>query len=121
MSPAVVAGIGLIGGLGAIARFLLDGAVAERVARDFPFGTLAVNLLGTFVLGVLVGAALDGDSYRLAGTGLVGAFTTFSTWQLESHRLGENGQRQLAFLNFAISLVLGIAAAWAGRHIGTAL
>jgi CrcB protein len=117
----VVLGIGLLGGLGAIGRFLLDGAVASRVGRDFPYGTLVVNLSGAFALGVLVGAAVDDTPYRLAGTGLVGAFTTFSTWALESHRLGEDGQLRLGALNFAVSLVIGVWAAWAGRHLGAAL
>jgi CrcB protein len=117
----VVLGIGLLGGLGAIGRFLLDGAVASRVGRDFPYGTLVVNLSGAFALGVLVGAAVDDTPYRLAGTGLVGAFTTFSTWALESHRLGEDGQLRLGALNFTVSLVIGVWAAWAGRHLGAAL
>jgi CrcB protein len=59
VSPAVVLAIGAIGGAGAIARFLLDGAVASRLGRRFPFGTLAVNLSGSFVLGFFVGAALS--------------------------------------------------------------
>ena len=121
MSAIVVLGIGLIGGVGAIARFLLDGAVAERLGREFPYGTLAVNLSGAFALGVLVGAALDQDAYRIAGTGLLGAFTTFSTWALESHRLGEDGELDLGVVNFAVSLLLGVAVAWAGRHLGTTL
>lgn len=121
MSVLVVLGVGLVGGLGAIARFLLDGTVAGRLGRAFPYGTLVVNLLGSFILGVFVGAALSVDAYRVAGTGLIGAFTTFSTWALESHRLGEDGQLRLGVLNFAVSLVLGVGAAWAGRHLGMAL
>jgi CrcB protein len=121
MSLAVVIGIGLLGGFGAIARFLLDGCVSEAVGRAFPYGTLAVNLLGSFLLGGLVGAALGNDAYRLAGTGLIGAFTTFSTWALESHRLGEDGRLRIGVLNFAISLILGVSAAWIGRHVGAAL
>ena len=69
-------------------RFLLDGAVASASGAAFPWGTLAVNLSGAFALGVLAGAALSDDAYRLAGTGLLGAYTTFSTWMLETHRLG---------------------------------
>ena len=121
MSPAVVLAIGAIGGVGAIARFLLDGAVASRLGRRFPFGTLAVNLSGSFVLGVFVGAALSERAYDVLGTGLIGAFTTFSTWALESHRLGEDGQLRLGALNFAVSLVLGVAVAWIGRELGAAL
>lgn len=120
MSLALVIGIGLLGGAGAIARFLLDGGVSARTGREFPYGTLAVNLLGSFLLGVFVGAALGSDTYRLFGTGLIGAFTTFSTWTLESHRLGEDGRLQVGTLNFAISLLLGVTAAWVGRHLGAA-
>jgi len=117
----VVLGVGLLGGAGAVARFLLDGAVAERAGRAFPYGTLAVNVLGSFLLGLIVGAALHGDARRLAATGVVGAFTTFSTWALESHRLGEDGRLRLGALNFAVSLVLGVSAVWAGRHLGSLL
>jgi CrcB protein len=121
VSALVLAGVGVLGGAGALARFLLDGAVASRTGRDFPYGTLAVNLSGALVLGVLAGAALSDDAYRLAGTGLIGAYTTFSTWAFESHRLGEDGQLRAGALNFAVSLVLGVAAAWLGRRIGGAL
>jgi len=121
VSAGVLLGIGVLGGFGAILRFALDGAVSGRVAGAFPFGTLAVNLSGAFALGVLVGAELDQDAYRLAGIGLIGSFTTFSTWTLESHRLAEDGELGLGTLNFAVSLVLGVLLAWLGRHIGTAL
>jgi CrcB protein len=116
-----VLGVGLVGGSGAIARFLLDGAVASRIGREFPYGTLCVNVLGAFILGALAGAGVARDAYRLAGTGLIGAFTTFSTWTLESHRLGEDGEMRLGIMNFAVSLILGIGAAWAGQRIGAAL
>jgi CrcB protein len=118
VSAAVVLGVGLLGGLGAIARFALDGALAERIGREFPYGTLMVNVLGAFVLGVLVGVTLSQDAYRLLGTGLVGSFTTFSTWVLESHRLGEDGELLAGVLNFVISLIIGVAAAWFGRKVG---
>jgi fluoride exporter len=115
---AVVVTIGLVGGIGGLARFMLDDAVSTRLGREFPYGTLAVNLLGAFVLGALVGAAIGHNAYRLAGTGLIGAFTTFSTWAFESHRLGEAGRLRFGVMNFALSLVLGVTAAWAGRHAG---
>ena len=118
MTATVLVGIGLAGGAGAIARFALDGAVAGRLGRGFPFGTLAVNVLGTFVLGVLLCALVRGDEYRLAETGLIGGFTTFSTWAFESHRLGEEGEGRLGAVNFAVSLSLGVGVAWAGRALG---
>jgi CrcB protein len=120
VSVPVLLAVGLVGGLGAIARFALDGAVGRRLGRELPFGTLAVNVCGAFVLGVLAGAALSGDGYRIAATGFLGAFTTFSTWMFESHRLGEDGRLRAGALNIAVSLALGLAACWLGRHVGTA-
>jgi fluoride exporter len=121
MTLAVVAGIGLLGGLGAIGRFLLDGAVSSRVGGAFPFGTLAVNLTGAFALGALYGAAVGGDALRLAGVGFLGAYTTFSTWSLEAHRLGEDGRTRLSLANLLVSLALGLGCAWLGRELGAAL
>lgn len=121
MSVAVVIGIGLLGGVGAIARFLLDGAVAGRAGRDLPWGTLAVNLTGSLLLGLLVEVTIGTDGFRLVATGLIGSYTTFSTWMLESHRLAEDGQRRLGVINLLISLGLGVAVAWLGREIGTLL
>ena len=120
MSAAVVVGIGLLGGVGAIARFVLDGSVAARVGRDFPYGTLVVNVLGSLLLGVLVGAAVGDSVNRLAGSGLLGGFTTFSTWALESHRLGEDGRLRSGVANFAVSLALGVLAAWAAASASPA-
>jgi CrcB protein len=121
VSAPVLIGVALLGGAGAVARFLLDGAVAARAGRAFPWGTLAVNLSGAFLLGLLVGAALSGDGLRLLGTGLLGGYTTFSTWALETHRQAEDGRGRAALLNLAISLVLGVACAWAGRRLGMTL
>jgi len=121
VSVGVVMGIGALGGLGALARFALDGAVSEWLGRAFPYGTLAVNLSGALVLGVLVGATVTPDALRLAGTGFVGAFTTFSTWMLETHRLAEDGEAASAVGNLVVSLVLGIALAALGRRLGAAL
>jgi CrcB protein len=118
VTATVLVSIGLVGGAGAIARFALGGAVSGRAGREFPSGTLVVSVSGAFVLGVLFGALVSGNAYRLAGTGFVGAFTTFSTWALESHRLGEDGELHLGVVNFALSLVLGVAVAWAGQKIG---
>ena len=120
MSLGVLVGIGLLGGLGAVARFVLDGAVSARAGHAVPLGTLAVNVSGAFALGALVEAS-GGDALRLAGTGFVGAFTTFSTWAYESHRLAEDHEGALGALNIAVSLVLGLGAAWLGRQLGGAL
>jgi CrcB protein len=121
VSLPVVLAIGVLGGLGSIARLLVDGAVTRGSGSPFPLGTLVVNLSGALALGVLAGAALSGDAYRLAATGLLGAYTTFSTWMLASHRLARDGRPALAAVNIAGSLVAGLAAVWLGRRIGLAL
>jgi CrcB protein len=121
VTAVVVLGVGLLGGAGAIGRFVLDGAVSSRIGRAFPYGTLAVNLSGALALGVLHGAGVGGDALRLAGTGLLGAYTTFSTWTLESHRLGEDGRLRLGAANLLVSLALGLACAWLGHKLGAAL
>jgi CrcB protein len=114
-------GIALLGGAGAVGRFLLDGSVARRAGRSLPWGTLAVNLSGAFALGVLTGAGVHGDALRLAGTGLLGAYTTFSTWMLDSHRLAAEGRSRPAAANLLGALVLGLAAVWLGRELGRLL
>jgi CrcB protein len=120
VTPALVLAVGVMGGAGAIARFLVDNAVSRRAGREFPFGILAVNLGGTFVLGVLAGLAVDGDALRLFAGGLIGAYTTFSTWVFDSHRLAEEGRPGLAVANLVVSLLLGLAAVWLGRTVGSA-
>jgi CrcB protein len=121
MSVGVALAVGLVGGVGATARFLLDGGVSARIGGAFPWGTLAVNLSGAFLLGVVAGAAVGADAYRIAATGFLGAFTTFSTWMLETHRLAEDGRVRHAAANVLVSLALGLLAVWLGRGLGAAL
>lgn len=121
MSLLEVVGVGLLGGVGAVARFLIDGRIAATAESVFPYGTLIVNLLGSFVLGVFVGAALPPRTSEVLSAGLIGAFTTFSTWMFESHRLGEDERERLAAINVVVALVLGVACAWAGRKVGLTL
>jgi fluoride exporter len=111
--------VGVLGGLGAVARFLLYSVISDGGVR-IPLGTLAVNLSGTFALGVLAGAALRGDGYLLAGTATLGAYTTFSTWMLESERSRGHG-RAVLVANVLISLLLGLVAVALGRLLGEAL
>jgi CrcB protein len=117
-SLALWLGVGALGGLAAAARFLLDGVVSVASTGRFPLGTLAVNLSGTVVLGVLVGVGLRGDAYLLVGTAVLGSYTTFSTWLLESHRLAEDGAGWIVGLNLVLSLALGVGAAALGRLLG---
>jgi CrcB protein len=110
--------VGVLGGLGAIARFLFDGLVSSATGARFPLGTLVVNISGALVLGLLVGLALSANAYLLTGTAVIGSYTTFSTWMLESHRLAEDGRRWLMWANIVLSLVLGVGAAVVGRLLG---
>jgi len=121
VSPLVWVAIAALGGVGAIARFLLDATVASRAGRDFPFGTLAVNASGALALGVLVGASLEGTALVLAGTATLGSYSTFSTWMLETSRLGEESELGLALANVGVSVAVGLAAAALGRAIGAGL
>jgi CrcB protein len=118
MTVVLWAGVVAIGGVGAVLRFLVDRAVSARAAGSFPYGTLAVNLSGALLLGVLSGLALSPQVALLAGTAFVGSYTTFSTWMLETQRLGEERQLRPAVANIVVSLVLGLAAAWLGLSIG---
>lgn len=115
---ALWAGVGLLGGAGALARFLLDGAVARRAAHWFPYGILVVNVSGSLLLGLLTGLALRGDALLLAGGALLGSYTTFSTWMRDSHRLAADGRGRAFAANLVISLALGLAAVALGRWLG---
>ena len=115
------AGVMLIGGIGSVLRFVVDRTVARRLARPFPFGTLTVNISGAGLLGFLGGLALNKEVALLAGTAFVGAYTTFSTWMLETQRLGEERQTLAAAANILVSVALGIAAAFLGQWIAEQL
>lgn len=114
-------GVVLIGGVGSVLRFVIDRAVARRASRPFPFGTLAVNISGAALLGFLGGLALNREAALLAGTAFVGAYTTFSTWMLETQRLGEERRLRAALANIVVSVLLGEAAAFIGQQIAQQL
>jgi fluoride exporter len=121
MSVPVWIAVGLLGGVGALARFVVDGFVAARAGRDFPLGTFVVNMSGAALLGLLVGLGFTGDRLLLAGTATLGSYTTFSTWMLESQRLVEDGELGIAAGNLLVSLGMGLGAAALGRFIGAHL
>jgi len=118
VSWLVWVGVAFLGGCGALARFGLTLLVADRLHPHLPGGTLAVNVSGAFLLGLLAGASVEGDARLLFGAGLLGAYTTFSTWMIETQRIGEAGKRRLALVNVGLSIALGLAAAALGRWIG---
>jgi fluoride exporter len=115
--PVLTVAIG--GGIGAALRYLLSGAVYRVVGTDFPYGTLAVNLLGSLFLGWLMetteytaGAA---PMLRLfLGVGVCGGFTTFSTFSYETMRLLTDGVYLQALLNISGSVVLCVLGIWLG-------
>jgi fluoride exporter len=113
-----VALVAVCGGLGSIARFLVDGLVQSRRLGEYPLGTLVVNVSGSFALGLLAGLGLSTHTMLILGTAAVGSYTTFSTWMLETQRPAEDGENGLARRNFAISLAAGLAAVGLGRALG---
>ncbi|MCW3045049.1 MAG: CrcB protein [Actinobacteria bacterium] len=118
MSPWAWAGFVVAGAVGAPARYLLDDAISSRTQGVFPWGTLAINVSGSFLLGLLTGLALfhglPATPRLILGTGFCGAYTTFSTFTYETVRLAEEGAVNEALRNALASLVLGAAAAAAG-------
>jgi len=121
LSPAGWVAVGVLGGAAAAARYLIDAAFAARSDHPFPLGVLAVNLAGTLVLGLVAGAALNGEALIIVAGGAIGSFTTFSTWMLDSHRLADAGHAHLVWLNLGLSLVAGFAAIVVGHWIGMTL
>ncbi len=114
---ALWAGVALLGGLGAVLRWRLSAAIGARARGGAPVGTLAVNLAGALALGLLVGLGVDGDALVLAGGGLLGSLTTFSTWLVEAVALP--ARRAAAVVAVASAGGLGCAAL--GWAVGSAL
>jgi fluoride exporter len=108
-------GVGALGGLASLARFYAAALVSARPSGHAALGTFAVNISGSLILGLLVGLAVHGDEYLLAGTAVIGSYTTFSTWMLDSDLLA--GERRWLALaaNLAVSVVVGVCAVALGR------
>jgi len=114
-------GVVLAGGAGAMLRFYVDAIVSSATGRDFPFGTLVVNISGALILGLLTGLLLSSGTLLVAGTGVIGSYTTFSTWMFETQRLAEERQYRKVVANVVVSIAIGVAAAALGRLIGAHL
>lgn len=112
----------LAGACGALARYEVELAVRRRAGGSFPYGTLLINASGSFALGIIAGLATHhGVSTQLvtvAGTGLLGAFTTFSTFSFDTVALAETGRIRAAVANVGASLLLGLGAAAIGLVVG---
>ena len=113
-----------VGGFaGAIARYLVDGWVSSAGSGAFPWGTLVINVSGSFALGALFAlvmerSVLPADLRPPVMIGFLGAYTTFSTWTLESIRLVEDGAYLSAFANVAGSVAIGLVAMFVGIVVG---
>ncbi len=114
------------GALGTTLRYFFSGTIYRLAGSDFPYGTLAVNVAGCFIIGFLVSITetkfiLGPNGKILLMVGFCGAFTTFSTFILETANLLKGGQVSRAFLNVFISLILGFVFLRAGMIIGEVL
>jgi CrcB protein len=109
--------------VGAPLRYIVDRAVQSRHDSLFPWGTFTVNVTGSLILGILVGAAsaVPGSVMDLLGTGLCGALTTYSTFGFETIRLIEDRARFYAVANVIASIVAGLGAAFIGVSIAEAI
>jgi len=112
-------------GVGAPSRWLLDGYIQARHDSVVPWGTFTINVIGSFLLGLLLGASLEDEQMTrvvaLLGTGFSGGFTTFSTFSYESVVLAEGGSSPIAVLNVVGSVVAGLAMAFAGWGLAGAV
>jgi CrcB protein len=119
MGNVLLVGIG--GFLGSTLRFALSGLVQEWTNRDdFPVGTLAVNVIGCLAIGLMsqlaeARGAFSSETRAFVIIGILGGFTTFSSFGNETMNLWRNGENLLAFVNVAGQLALGLGAVWLGR------
>lgn len=109
-------------GIGAVLRYVLGGWISHKMGPAFPWGTLVVNVLGCFALGVLEGVAPSEEILLfILGRGLLAGFTTFSTLMLETLNLALARENDRAFFNVVGSLALGLFALSVGVGVGAAV
>lgn len=112
------------GALGSVARFWISTLVAQRFTEAFPFGTLIVNVTGSFLIGIFAGLAKSGtmstSTRAFLIVGICGGYTTFSSFSLQNLQLLENGNYCYASLNIALSVTLCMAGVWIGYVLGAA-
>lgn len=128
MTPLVYVWVAVGGALGSMFRFMLSGVVARFAGEAMPWGTLLVNVLGSFVIGWFAAATTSGG--RMAATpefrtfvmvGLCGGFTTFSSFSLQTLALFEDGEPLRASANIFLSVALCLASVWVGTVAATGL
>ncbi|MGE4428300.1 MAG: fluoride efflux transporter CrcB [Solirubrobacteraceae bacterium] len=110
--------VGVAGGAGSALRVLVDRLVLLRASATLPLGILVVNLTGALLLGLLTGLAAPHATALVLGAGLLGGYTTFSTWMVDTLRLAEGRRVAWAAANIGLAMVLGVAAIALGRTLG---
>jgi CrcB protein len=115
--------VGLGGFLGSIARFWLGSYITYRMGARFPYGTFVINISGSFLLGLVVTLLAERAHWNpnllyLIPIGFIGAYTTFSTFELEAFRSVRNGDLLLSFLYVNLSVAIGFVAVWLGIAAG---
>ena len=114
--------VGVGGFFGAVLRYWISGWVYQLTGTDFPYGTLVVNLIGAFLLGIFMAVALQANistaMRHLVAIGMLGAFTTFSTFSYETLQLLQHGELWRGLLNIGVSIIAGLIAVWLGMLMG---
>jgi CrcB protein len=122
MTPLLFLALSVAGGLGAVCRFVLDSAIKAQASEAMPWGTITINLTGSFLLGLVVGLTgghvLPESVHLIVGTGFLGGYTTFSTASLETVRLLQERRVLPALANGVGVLVVAMLAAGAGLWLG---
>ena len=122
LSPTLILAVAAGGAVGAVARYLTGAAMTQLLGQSWPYGTFTVNIAGSLLMGMLIEAtapvwSLSAEMRALLITGVLGAFTTFSTFSLDAVTLWQRGQQELAGLYVAGSVVLGIGSLLAGMRL----
>lgn len=122
MTALLVLAVAAAGGVGAVARLVLDGFLRARVRIAYPLGTTVINVTGSLLLGLVTGLALahglPAEWRAVLGTGFLGGYTTFSTASYETVRLAQQRRYRAALVNGVGMLVLALAAAGLGLWLG---
>lgn len=125
MTPGIFLVLVLAGGMGAVARFVVDGVIRSRLKTTFPWATTIINVSGSLVLGLIAGLTLmrlePTGLGIVTGTGFLSGYTTFSTASYETVQLIKQGRLGASFISGVVMLVLSVAAAVIGLGVGAAL